>query len=224
MESMLYQAMILAAGKGERMLPLSRDLPKPLFQVGDSTLIQIHLRRLAEAGVKRVVINVHYLAEQIVAALGDQQFGMDIIYSFESELLETAGGIQAALPLLGEDPFIIVNGDIYTDYPFARLNEANVTRLPHLVMVPNPEHHPEGDFAVAESGELLTVGENKLTYAGIGVYSAECFKDQPDGPRMLRSLFEAAAARGALFGEAYTGVWNDIGTPQRYQALKSAID
>ena len=224
MKDMLYQAMILAAGKGERMLPLSRDLPKPLFQVGNTTLIQTHLCRLAEAGVRRVVINVHYLAEQIVAALGDEQFGMEIVYSHESELLETAGGIRAALPLLGEDPFIIVNGDIYTDYPFVKLNEANTTRLPHLVMVPNPEHHPEGDFAVAESGQLVANGANKLTYSGIGVYSAECFTDQPAGPRKLRPLFDAAAAKGELYGEVYSGVWNDIGTPERYQALRSAFD
>ncbi len=206
------------------MLPLSRDLPKPLFEVGDSTLIQIHLRRLAEAGIKRVVINVHYLAEQIVAALGDQQFGMALVYSHEHQLLETAGGIQNALPLLGNDPFVIVNGDIYTDYPFSKLNGVSLDRLPHLVMVPNPEHHPDGDFAVSETGQLTTSGEEKLTYSGIGVYSAAFFKEVTAGPLMLRPLFDAAVVAGDIYGEVYRGLWNDIGTPQRYLALKSTFD
>lgn len=219
---MLRQAMILAAGKGERMLPLSRNLPKPLFTVGDSTLIQIHLARLAAAGIEKVVINVHYLAEKIVTALGSEQFGMELVYSREAQLLETAGGIVAALPLLGDEPFIIVNGDIYTDYPFTNLHDVALDRLPHLVMVPNPAHHAQGDFAVGNNGLLQTEGD-LLTYSGIGVYSARFFTGLAAERLMLRPLFDAAIAKNRLYGEVYRGVWNDIGTPERYLSLKSEL-
>ena len=201
-------------------MPLTRDVPKPLLKVGDSTLIQRHLQRLSAAGIKRVVINVHYLAEKIKQTLGDLQFGMQIIYSEEEQLLETAGGIQAALPLLGNEPFLIVNGDIYTDYPFERLlGIRNQEQLPHLVMIPNPEHHPDGDFGLDEKGVLKADLSERLTYSGLGIYSAVFFKDLPPGREKLRPLFDKAVASGQLFGELYTGVWSDIGTPDRYQAV-----
>jgi MurNAc alpha-1-phosphate uridylyltransferase len=215
------QAMILAAGKGERMLPLSRNLPKPLFEINGTTLIERHLKNLAKAGIEQVVINTHYLGEMIIERLGNTRFGMSLEYSQEETLLETAGGIRAALPLLGDDPFLIVNGDIYTDFSFAELTEVDPERLPHLVMVPNPPHHPEGDYSVDGDGLLHSGGSAPLTYSGIGVYSAAFFAHVAPGNRKLRPLFDAAARRGALFGEVYRGVWSDVGTPERYAALSS---
>lgn len=219
---MIKQAMILAAGKGERMLPLTQNLPKPLLKIGDTTLIGRHLKHLADAGIERVVINTHYLGELIVATLGTEQFGMEIIYSKETQLLETAGGIRAALPLLGKQPFLVVNGDIYTEYPFQQLTTINPSRLPYLVMVRNPPHHPEGDFSVDDSQTLRDSGDRR-TYSGIGVYSSDFFDGQGDGSLKLRALFDAAIPEGALFGEAFDGVWWDIGTPKRLEAVRALV-
>lgn len=202
------------------MLPLTRELPKPLLPIGETTLIQRHLAVLSDAGINRVVINVHYLADKIMKLLGNRQFGMELIYSEEDELLETAGGIQAALPLLGDEPFLIVNGDIYTDYPFAKLTTPGPAQLPHLVMVANPEHHPTGDFAVRSDGVLLANAPDQLTYAGIAIYDATFFAEMEPGKEKLRPLFDAAVEKEQLFGERYDGLWSDIGTPKRYEELK----
>ncbi len=210
--------MILAAGRGERMLPLTRDLPKPLLPVDGTTLIQRHLKHLAESGIERVVINVHHFADKIIDVLGDAQFGMPISYSREEELLETAGGIQAALPLLGDEPFLIVNGDVYTDFPFHTLLDVG-DKLPHLVMIPNPEHHPNGDFALEADGVLKNEGAECFTYSGIGVYQARFFAHVAPGKLKLRALFDAAVSQKSLYGELYTGFWSDIGTPERYKQL-----
>lgn len=215
--------MILAAGRGERMLPLSRDLPKPLFEINGTTLIERHLKNLAQAGIQRVVINTHYLGEMIIDRLGDTRFGMALEYSQEQTLLETAGGIKAALPLLGDAPFLIVNGDIYTDFSFAELTGVDVDRLPHLVMVPNPPHHPQGDFSVDRQGVLHAGGAMPLTYSGIGVYSAAFFAGVAPGNLKLRPLFDAAVSHGGLFGQVYDGFWSDVGTPERYEALKTQV-
>ncbi|MFT5011856.1 MAG: MurNAc alpha-1-phosphate uridylyltransferase [Dinoroseobacter sp.] len=217
------KAMILAAGRGERMMPLTRHCPKPLLPIGDTTLIQRHLLRLAEAGVQSAVINVHFLAEQIQSQLGSEQYGLKLEYSIEPELLETAGGIQAALPLLGDEPFLVVNGDIYTDFDFCTLldrTEIGKTKsdLPHLVMVPNPEHHPKGDYGVHASGQLLFTGP-KYTYSGIGLYNEAFFSNIKPGKLNLRPLFDQAVETGRLKGEVYTGYWTDVGTPGRYEAL-----
>lgn len=216
------RAMILAAGKGERMLPLTKSLPKPLLPIGDTTLIQRHLRRLADSGIERVVINVHYLGNLIVEALGQEYSGMELLYSQEPELLETAGGIRAALPILGDEPFLIVNGDIYTDFPFSHLvQQVDLQRLPHLVMVDNPAHHPEGDFSVDERGLLLADMGNNKTYSGIGIYQAKFFDGVAEGKLKLRPLFDRAVDEQQLFGEYYGGLWSDIGTPERYEDLKA---
>ena len=218
------QAMILAAGKGERMLPLTKNLPKPLLPIGDTTLIQRHLQALSEAGVSRVVINIHYLADMIVEVLGNEQYGMEILYSREQSLLETAGGIINALPILGDSPFIIVNGDIYTDFPFSNLVQRDHdTRQPHLVMVNNPAHHVEGDFSVDETGVLHATKGKLKTYSGIAVYQADFFKNASSGKLKLRTLFDVAVKHGQLFGEYYDGLWIDIGSPERYQALTAQL-
>ena len=215
--------MILAAGKGERMLPLTRELPKPLLPIGETTLIQKHLAALSEAGIERVVINVHHFADKIMNLLGNRQFGMEIVYSRETELLETAGGIQAALSLLGDEPFLIVNGDIYTDYPFAKLTTPGPSLLPHLVMVANPAHHQTGDFAVRTDGVLLANAPDQLTYAGIGIYDSTFFSEMEPGKEKLRPLFDAAVEKEQLFGERYDGLWSDIGTPERYEELRARL-
>ena len=215
--------MILAAGRGERMLPLTRNLPKPLLPIGNTTLIQRHILRLSEAGIQSVVINVHFLAEQIQAQLGSEQFGLPLEYSVEPELLETAGGIHAALPLLGGEPFLVVNGDIFTDFDFTTLVRRQKSDSPHLVMVENPSHHPEGDYGVDAKGQLTLVSP-KYTYSGIAVYDESFFKAMVPGKLMLRSLFDQAVASGQLGGEVFHGHWTDVGTPDRYQALIAHLE
>ena len=215
--------MILAAGRGERMLPLTRNLPKPLLPIGNTTLIQRHILRLSEAGIQSVVINVHFLAEQIQAQLGSEQFGLPLEYSVEPELLETAGGIHAALPLLGDEPFLVVNGDIFTDFDFTTLVRRQKSDSPHLVMVENPSHHPEGDYGVDANGQLTLVSP-KYTYSGIAVYDESFFKAMVPGKLMLRSLFDQSVASGQLGGEVFHGHWTDVGTPDRYQALIAHLE
>lgn len=213
-------AMVLAAGRGERMRPLTDTTPKPLLQVGAEPLIGWHLRRLAAAGVRRVVVNHAHLGAQIEARLGDgAAWGVQLAYSAEPRALETAGGIATALPLLGEGPFMVVNGDVYTDYPFARL----LARAPqldadgvlaHLVLVANPEHNPKGDFALDADGRVHDAPG--LTFSGIGVYHPALFADTPAHvPAKLAPLLRAAMARGQVSGECWDGQWLDVGTPAR---------
>ncbi len=211
------RAMILAAGRGERMRPLTDHLPKPLLQVGGRPLIEHHLLALSHAGVQSVVINHAWLGEKIEARLGDgRQFGLDIVYSPEGETgLETAGGIRLALPLLGEAPFLVVNGDVLTDFPFGRLLQALAPdKMAHLVLVPNPPQHPHGDFAL-QQGDACVEGPVKYTFSGIALYRPEFFHDVPPGAQKLAPFLRAAMLRGDVSAELYQGYWADIGTPQR---------
>jgi len=215
------RAMILAAGRGERLRPLTDSLPKPLIEVGGKPLIVHHLERLAAAGVVDVVINLGWLGEQIPTALGDgSRWGLSIRYSQEPPgALETAGGIVHALPLLGESPFLVISGDVMTDYPLSRLVGFKPSRLGHLVMVDNPAHHPGGDFGLA--GERLTMdGDQRFTFSGIGVFSPDWFRDLEPGRRALRPLFEQAIADGRLSAEFYGGYWSDIGTIERLEIAR----
>lgn len=214
------RAMILAAGRGERMRPLTDHTPKPLLAAGPEPLIGHHLHRLAQAGFTEVVINLAHMGEQIAAALGDGvRYGLRIRYSREPEgALETAGGIRQALPLLGAEPFLLINGDIYTDYPLAALRRP-LPGLAHLVLVPNPGHHPRGDFALGTDGRLALEGK-RLTYAGIGVYSPRLFERLPEGRRPLAPLLLEAIAAGQVSGERFDGLWIDVGTPERLEQAR----
>lgn len=210
------RAMILAAGRGERLRPLTDTLPKPLIEVSGKSLLVHQLERLAAAGIVEVVINLGWLGEQIQAALGDgASWGVNIQYSPEPPgALETAGGIVHALELLGSDPFLVVAGDILCDYPFERLTALTLSGLGHLVMVDNPAHHPEGDFGLVE-GKLSNWALPRLTFSGIGLYRPALFAELPPGRRALRPVFEQALADEQLSGELHTGFWSDIGTLER---------
>jgi MurNAc alpha-1-phosphate uridylyltransferase len=214
--------MILAAGRGERMRPLTDHTPKPLLPVGERSLIEHLIAALADAGLRDLVINHAHLGEQIVAALGDgDRHGVRITYSAEPEgALETGGGIFRALPLLGDGPFLVVNGDIWTDYPFARLPR-QLTALAHLVLVDNPAHHPSGDFGL-HGTTVVADSARKFTFSGIGVYSPALFAGCEPGRFPLAPLLRAAMARGAVTGEHHHGVWNDVGTPARLHAIDAA--
>ena len=216
------KAMILAAGRGERMRPLTDEMPKPLLKVAGQTLIEYHILSLARAGFTRLVINCAHLGEQIIGHLGNgSRFGLSIEYSPEPDgALETGGGIRHALPLLGNAPFVVVNADIWTDYPFDRLTWPN--RLAHLVLVKNPEHHPQGDFAL-QSGTVEAQGDNRLTFSGIAVYRPELFSEQPDAAFPLAPLLKQAMQAGQVTGEHYAGEWRDIGTPERLAALDTFL-
>ena len=217
------KAMILAAGRGQRLRPLTDQTPKPLLVVRGKPLIQWHIERLRGAGYTRLVINTSWLAEQIQDYLGDgSQYGVHITFSNEKpEALETGGGIFKALPLLGREPFVVVNGDIWTDYPFENLKHAlKQDDLAHLVMVPNPAHHPEGDFYLSPIGHLRGHGGPKLTYSGIGVYRPEFFRDCPAGRFPLLPWLHSAMELEALSGELYRGIWRDVGTREALQSLQ----
>lgn len=212
--------MILAAGRGERLRPLTDRTPKPLLTVAGRSLIEHLIDALARAGFREIVINHAHLGERIEAALGDgRRYGVAIAYSPEVEALETGGGIHRALPLLRPGPFLVVNGDLWTDYPFARLRRP-LAAMAHLVLVPNPPHHPEGDFAF-EAGRVRADDGPRLTFSGIGVYAPALFKDCGPGRFPLAPLLRAAMARGEVSGERYDGVWSDVGTRERLEALNS---
>ena len=213
------KAMLLAAGRGERLRPLTDEVPKALVEAGGKPLIAWHLERLARAGIRDAVINVSHLGERIVERLGDgARFGLRIVYSRERERLETAGGIANALGLLGREPFLLVNADVYCECDFARLMKIELgTRLAHLVLVPNPPQHPRGDF-VLENGRIRTQGASRHTFSGIGLYRAELFAGAP-GAFPLAPLLRAAADADRVAGSLYTGDWHDIGSPERLRAL-----
>ena len=213
------RAMVLAAGRGERMRPLTDRTPKPLLEVGGKALIEYHLAALQQAGVYDVVINHAWLGEQIESRLGNgDRYGLRIEYSPEiPEALETAGGIIQALARLGTEPFIVINGDIWCDYPLQRLPH-HPDGLAYLVMVDNPPHNPQGDFCL-NNGSLQTEGESKLTYSGIGVYHPQLFAGLEPGIRPLAPLLRNAMAAGQVSGEHYRGRWYDIGTPERLTEL-----
>lgn len=217
------KAMILAAGRGERMRPLTDNTPKPLLKVAGKPLIEYHLHALHDAGVKEVIVNVAYLGGKIIDALGDgRAYRLNVTYSDEGNTpLETAGGIIHALPQLGHEPFLIVNADIWTDFSFQSLPR-QLSSLAHLVMVDNPDHHPQGDFALAD-GILHAEGEHKLTYSGIGLYHPALFAGCEPGKRPLLPLLQKAMRAGKVSGQHFTGRWLDIGTPERLQALNSLL-
>ena len=215
------KAMILAAGRGERMRPLTDQTPKPLLEVAGKPLIQYHIEALRDAGFRELVVNYAHLGEQIVERLADgAQFGVRITYSAEPEgALETGGGIKRALPLLGEQPFLVVNGDIWTDYPYQQLH-CEPEGLAHLVLIDNPPHHPRGDFQL-DGGRISADGKQKLTFSGIGMYRPGFFADSPDGVFPLAPLLRRAMQAGQVSGEHFRGRWLDIGTPQRLAELNT---
>ena len=221
------KAMILAAGRGERMRPLTDRTPKPLLEAGGKPLIVWHIERLACAGFRELVINTAYLGERIEARLGNgSSWGVQIAYSRESEgALETGGGIHHALNLLGQEAFAAINSDIWTDYPFARLPK-EPEGLAHIVLVDNPPHHPEGDF-VLEAGRLRrrtqTPSLTPLTFSGVGVYRPELFAACAAGRFPLAPLLRARFDQGLIAGEHYCGTWQDIGAPERLAALDRSL-
>lgn len=220
---MIDRALIFAAGRGERMRPLTDTTPKPLLQAGGKRLIEWHLENLARAGVREVAINTSHLAEQFPGALGDgSRWGLRIHYSYEgAEPLETGGGMLRALPLLGPEPFIAVNGDIWTDLDFSTLPQ-NPHDLAHLVMVDNPPQHPHGDFVLRDD-LLHDEPAPRLTFAGMGVYRPELLARQAPGKFGIVPLLRAAMRTRKVSGEHYRGAWTDVGTPQRLAELDARL-
>jgi MurNAc alpha-1-phosphate uridylyltransferase len=217
------KAMILAAGLGTRMRPLTDKTPKPLLKVGGIPLILWHIERLAHDDFKEIVINIAHLGYQIPEALGDgSEWGVNISYSDEQEEggLESAGGIVKALPLLGNETFLVINGDIFTDYDFQCNRKLADGILAHLVLVPNPEHNPEGDFAL--DGHKV-VDAKQYTFSGIGYYSPKLFDGVPYGKSALAPLLRTAMKEGRVTGELYEGEWLDIGTPERLELLNAQL-
>jgi MurNAc alpha-1-phosphate uridylyltransferase len=215
--------MLLAAGRGERMRPLTDTIPKPLLEVAGRPLIVWHLRALARAGVREVVINLSWLGGQLRAALGDgQDLGLSIRWSDEGAIpFETGGGIFHALPLLGAEPFLVVNADIWTDLDFGRLQLPAAAHA-HLVLVANPAHHPRGDFGL-DGDRVVNRDNDRLTYSGVGVYSPEFFAGCSAGRFPLLPLLNRAIAASRLRGEVHRGQWCDVGTAERLAALSARL-
>jgi len=220
--------MILAAGRGERMRPLTDHFPKPLLPVAGKALIVHHIEALAAAGVLDIVINHAWLGHLIEQQLGDgQQFGVRLLYSAEgATALETAGGIKKALPMLGTEPFIVINGDVLSTFQPATLLAQGLAQnaLAHLVLVPNPPQHPKGDFAFAAASPwLCSNGIEQFTFSGIALYHPDFFKDVPDGPQKLAPFLRQAMMQQQVSGELFSGYWADIGTPERLQQADLAF-
>ena len=218
------KAMILAAGKGERMRPLTLHTPKPLVRAGGVPLIEYHLKALQSAGFNELVINHAWLGQQIEDHLGDgQRFGLGIQYSPEGEPLETGGGIYRALPLLGTEPFLVVNGDVWTDYDFAQLRRP-MTGLAHLVMIDNPAHNPAGDFGLVD-GQVreASADEPRLTYSGIAIISPQLFAASSGGAFKLAPLLREAMGKGLVTGEHFKGRWIDVGTHERLAEVERVL-
>ena len=230
------KAMILAAGRGERLRPLTDSLPKPLAEVADKPLIVYHIERLAKIGITEIVINHAWLGHKLEAYLGDgSAWGVSISYSPETEALETGGGIKQALPLLGDEPFVVLNGDVYIDsLPRvkglsleAALDKARVAELmgehqAYLWLVDNPKQHPEGDFAL-EAGKVYDSGEPRLTFSGMAIYHPRFFDDAPSGRFGLAPLLRAKMQQGLIAGEHYSHLWCDVGTLERLQSLDAEL-
>ena len=218
------KAMILAAGRGERLRPHTDITPKPLIQVGKHRLIEYHLLNLSRAGIKDVVINISWLADQIRETLGDgSNYSLNINYSDEGEeALETAGGIINALPYLGAGPFIVINGDIWCDYDLSILKDRNMAQEAHLVLVKNPEHNPQGDFSL-EDGLIKNTDGEKLTFSGVGLYTSGFFAETKPGKKALGPILRKKSELNKVSGEFYTGQWVDIGTIERLAQLRSYL-
>lgn len=222
------KAMILAAGLGNRMRPLTLITPKPLLAVGGKPLIVWHIEALKAAGISQIVINTAWLGHKLHEVLGDgSAYDVNIHWSDEQEPLETAGGIQQALPLLGNEPFLLVNGDIWLRYDFKRLiNKDLGHHLAHLLLVDNPPQHPNGDFAFCKeqaNSLVLPEGEEKYTFAGVSVLSPQLFADLPAGKAPLAPLLRQAIAQGLVSAEHHSGAWVDVGTPERLADLNQLI-
>ncbi len=217
------KAMLLAAGRGERLRPLTDHTPKPLVEVGGRPLIEWQIERLVAAGVRDVVINLAHLGELIEARLGDgHHLGVDIAYSREPPgALETGGGIRHALPLLGDAPFLVVNADVWIELDFTRLPSLDAD-LAQLVLVPNPAHHPHGDFAL-DGPRVRAEGEPRHTFAGVALYSPALFATRGDGRFPLAPLLRAAAAQDRVGGLLHTGIWIDVGTPERLEEVQLRV-
>ena len=221
----MKHAIILAAGEGRRMKPLTDTRPKPLIKVAEKSLLDRHIEGLAGAGFTEIVVNASYFASQIVDFCDDRQFGdARVTVVVEETPLETAGGIVNALPLLGERPFVVVNGDVYTDFPLARLQALDLQDdLAHLVIAPNPEHHPAGDL-VLKNGRLLARGQPRVTYAGLSVMSPQLFEGMKPGKSALRPLLDTAIIEARLSGQLWSGLWSDVGTPARLRELENKLN
>jgi len=233
------RAMILALGRGERMRPLTDECPKPLLRVGGRSLLEWHLLALSRAGIREIVINHAWRGAMIPTALGDgARYGVQIAYSDEGDTaLETAGGIIQALPLLGEDPFLVVNGDIWTDFDYSRPPQLDEAAKGSLVLVPNPPQHPRGDFALLARADGSSMGDvladparleapdapSRFTFSGIAVYRPAFFAGCSPGRRPLLPLLRSAAERGVLRGRLYQGLWSDVGTPERLRELDDRL-
>ncbi len=218
------KAMILAAGRGERMRPLTDALPKPLLEVRGKPLVVWHVEKLASCGFKEIIINIAHLGYKIPEFLGDgKAWGVEIKYSDEQHegALESGGGIIKALPLLGNEPFLVVNGDVFCDYTFDANFELH-NKLAHLILVPNPEHNPEGDFGLKDS-LLLNNSPIKYTFSGIGYYNSEIFDKMYYGKQALAPIIRDAIDKEKVSGELYDGIWHDIGTPQRLQFINRQV-
>lgn len=216
--------MILAAGRGDRLRPLTDTTPKPLLKAGSKHLIEYHLYNLAKAGLRDVVINIAWLGRQIRETLGDgEKYGLNISYSDEGEqALETAGGIIRALPMLGEEPFLVVNGDIWCDLDFAELVNTDLRQQAHLILVNNPAHNNKGDFAL-EDGLLKNTGEIMYTYSGIGLYTPAFFQGAKPGILPLAPMLREKINNKLISGTVYQGSWTDVGTTERLQTLNNSL-
>ncbi|AUM13795.1 N-acetylmuramate alpha-1-phosphate uridylyltransferase MurU [Ketobacter alkanivorans] len=216
------KAMLLAAGRGERMGALTARCPKPLLSVAGKPLLRHHLERMSQAGIREVVVNVSYLADQIDQYLQQQtDLPLSIQVSREAERLETGGGIHNALPLLGEAPFLLINSDVWSDYPLQQL-PAKPDGMAHLILVSNPPHNPNGDFGL-DGGKVMAQGEPRYTFSGISVLSPELFKGCEPGCFPLAPLLRQAMEQGTVHGEHYSGCWVDVGTPQRLQVVEQIL-
>jgi len=216
------KAMILAAGRGERMRPLTDNTPKPLLSVAGKPIIQYTIEQLVEAGFKEIVINIAYLGQQIKDTLGTgAQFGASISYSDEGDTaLETAGGISNAMHLLGDNTFLVVNGDIANDYDFSQLYNKNIS-LAHLVLIKNPPHHLDGDFYLSNTEQVSERGQQSLTYSGIGLFHPKLFVGLEPGINKLGPLLRKVMSNNKVTGEKFNGYWLDIGTPERLNEMEN---
>jgi len=217
------RAMILAAGRGERLRPITDDRPKPLIEVGGQSLLERHLENLRAAGIATVVINLGWLGDRIVERVGTgTQFDLEVIYSQEGDnILETGGGIHKALPVLGDEPFLVVNGDIYTDMPVPDVS-LDSDALGHLIMVPTPDYRDSGDFNL-EAGLVRNGADAAYTFSGVAFYRPEFFDGCEAGRFSIAPMLREAADRGQLSGSLYEGLWADAGTPQRLAELRGSI-
>ena len=217
------KVMILAAGRGERMGNLTQNCPKPLLKVKGRCLIDWHLIKLCEAGFKDVVINVAYLSKEIIEFVGDgSKWGLNISISEEEQALETAGGIKKAIKYLGDEPFAVINADIFSDYNYKNLKNRSLQKksIGHLVLVNNPEHNPKGDFGIMDDGILTMNSERPLTFSGIAIYDPKFFSELAEGNKIkLAPILEIAINKKCIQGELFDGLWSDIGTPERLNMI-----